>query len=184
MSADNEGEVFDVVDESNSVIGQELRRVVHAKGILHRAVYCFVFNSAGELLLQRRAPEKKIGGNCWDLSCAEHLQPGEPYKQAAQRGLQEELGIAAPITSGPLGPNHLRETREAGLIDREFVESYRLDNYDGPVQVDPTEVAEAKFFPLVEIHKLASEAPQTFTPWFLDEAKLVGVLQQREAALC
>mmetsp|Transcript_12034 Transcript_12034/g.30886 ORF Transcript_12034/g.30886 Transcript_12034/m.30886 type:complete len:185 (-) Transcript_12034:89-643(-) len=183
MAADNQEEVFDVVDEENRVTGQELRKVVHQQGILHRAVYCFVFNSAGELLLQRRVPEKKIGGNCWDLSCAEHLQPGEPYKQGAQRGLQEELGITAPITAGPLGPNHLAEVREAGLIDREFVESYRLDSYDGPVQVDPAEVAEARFFPLPEVRRMVAEEPGAFTPWFHREAKLLGLLQEPAAAL-
>ena len=56
-AADNEEELFDVVDEHNRVTGQERRSVVHARGLKHRAVYCFVFNNKGELLLQQRSPQ-------------------------------------------------------------------------------------------------------------------------------
>ena len=56
-AADNEEELFDVVDDHNRVTGQERRSVVHARGLKHRAVYCFVFNTRGELLLQQRSPQ-------------------------------------------------------------------------------------------------------------------------------
>lgn len=52
-------------------------------GLLHRAVYVWVFNSEGALLVQRRSPAKRIGPGQWDLSVAEHLQPGETYLQAS-----------------------------------------------------------------------------------------------------
>ena len=54
-AADKEEELFDIVDDSNCVIGQERRSVVHARGLKHRAVYCFVFNTEGALLLQQRS---------------------------------------------------------------------------------------------------------------------------------
>ena len=48
-------EFFDVVDERDRVIGRAPRSEVHARGWLHRAVHIFVFNSRGELLVQRRS---------------------------------------------------------------------------------------------------------------------------------
>lgn len=57
MPADQHDELFEIVDESNQVIGTEKRGVVHATGLLHRAVYCFVFNTTGELLLQQRSAQ-------------------------------------------------------------------------------------------------------------------------------
>ncbi len=57
MPADKEDEVFEVVDANNNVIGTERRGVVHKTGLLHRAVYCFVFNDAGQLLIQQRSDE-------------------------------------------------------------------------------------------------------------------------------
>ena len=49
--------------------------------------------------------------------------------QAAARGLREELGIEvdASLLAGPLVPPHLRELHspEVGVLDREFVTSFR-----------------------------------------------------------
>mmetsp|Transcript_22086 Transcript_22086/g.61308 ORF Transcript_22086/g.61308 Transcript_22086/m.61308 type:complete len:193 (+) Transcript_22086:210-788(+) len=183
MAADNEGELFDIVDKNNVVIGQEPRAKVHALGLLHRAVYCFVWNSQGELLIQQRSPKKKIGPGKWDLSCAEHLQPGETFLQGAQRGLLEELNISAAITSGPLAPTHQREHREGeSFVDREFVESYCLEGYDGPFTCDPAEVADAKFVTMLELKEMFRERPDDFTPWFRDEIGLLGWLSTPSGA--
>ena len=55
QSADNQSELLEVVDENNAVKGVECRRAVHEKGLLHRAVYCWVFRPGGFVLLQQRA---------------------------------------------------------------------------------------------------------------------------------
>lgn len=81
MVAEDEKEVFEIVNESNQVIGREYRSICHERGLTHRAVYCFVFNAEGKLLVQQRSAAKKIGPLQWDLSVAEHLTPGETYKE-------------------------------------------------------------------------------------------------------
>lgn len=57
MPADKDDELFEIVDDTNQVIGTERRGIVHRTGLLHRAVYCFVFNSQGEVLLQQRSAQ-------------------------------------------------------------------------------------------------------------------------------
>ena len=57
LTADNEEELFDIVNDSNEVVGQEKRSIVHAEGLKHRAVYCFVFDEQGKLLMQQRSPK-------------------------------------------------------------------------------------------------------------------------------
>jgi hypothetical protein len=76
-AAEPEAEVLEIVDDGCAVIGRELRGEIHRRGLLHRAVYVWVFDGAGRLLIQRRAWEKKIGPGQWDLSAAEHLSIGE-----------------------------------------------------------------------------------------------------------
>lgn len=50
------------------------------------AVYVFVFDDKGRLLIQRRSDAKKIGPGQWDLSVAEHLsQGGAGSQQHAQQ---------------------------------------------------------------------------------------------------
>lgn len=66
MPADEADEIFEVVDEHNQVIGTELRKVVHQTGLLHRSVYCFVFNPDGQLLIQQRAARcRALGVDRW-----------------------------------------------------------------------------------------------------------------------
>ena len=51
-------EIFDVVNERDEVVGQAARREVHRRGLLHRAVHVLVFNSRGEVFLQKRSMKK------------------------------------------------------------------------------------------------------------------------------
>ncbi|CAL8468916.1 g8457 [Coccomyxa elongata] len=184
-SADKDEELFDIVDEQNNVIGQERRNIVHAQGIKHRAVYCFVFNSKGQLLLQQRSAKKKIGPLQWDLSIAEHLEPGEEYRQAAARGLREELGInvEAAQLAGPLVPVHLRELRlpEKGVRDCEFVTSFRLDGWEGTVVADPAEVHAWRFVSIGDVRRDMQESPDSFTAWFRDELHAVKYFSDGES---
>ncbi|KAL4449380.1 hypothetical protein ABPG77_007024 [Micractinium sp. CCAP 211/92] len=168
--ADKE-EYFDLVDEEDRVIGQELRSVVHRKGLLHRAVYVWVFRPDGRLLIQQRSPDKKIGPSQWDLSVAEHLQPGESFLQGAARGLSEELGISVPTSelAGPLAPTHRRELHARDFHDVELVQSFRLEGYSGEVQLDEAEVAAVEWVALSELRRRAEAQPGQFTQWFLDE---------------
>lgn len=102
-------------------------RHAECAGLLHRAVYCWVFAPDGRLLVQRRSPHKKIGAGQLDLSVAEHLQPGEDYRRGAARGLAEELGIQVADSElrGPLAPTHRRELHQGSFHDVELVQSFR-----------------------------------------------------------
>jgi hypothetical protein len=84
-------EHFDIVDESGVPTGvRRPRSVVHAEGLLHRAVHIWLLAPAtGELLLQRRAAVKDSWPDRWDISCAGHLSAGDEYLGAAQRELLE-----------------------------------------------------------------------------------------------
>lgn len=176
-------EIFDLVDDSGNIIGSEKRAIVHANGLLHRAVYVWVFNSSGHLLIQQRSPLKSIGPNLWDLSVAEHLTQGETYIQAAVRGLSEELGIhnISPDTLlGPLGPprrqelHHLVDSKDGSGIRKEFhdvelVQSYMLLNYDGEVSLDDGEVSDTKWIGIEELRKEVEMHGDQYSPWMIAE---------------
>lgn len=103
-------EYLDIVDENDNVIGKDLRDNIYAKGLDHdiRVINIFVFNSAGKLLLPKRAMNRRIFPGCFDFSCGEHVVSGEDYYQAAKRGLEEELGIKSVelIELGKLTPKN------------------------------------------------------------------------------
>ncbi len=90
------GEMLDVVNDNDEVVGVLPRSVVWENGLQHnvRGVDIFLINERGEVLLQTRSLKKKYWPGGYDYSCGESLQSGEKYGDAVKRGLSEELGFA------------------------------------------------------------------------------------------
>jgi len=68
-----------VVDENDNVIGSEEKEVALHNGLIRRVVRIFVFNSKGELYLQRRSAGMVTYPNTWDQSAGGHVDVGETY---------------------------------------------------------------------------------------------------------
>jgi isopentenyl-diphosphate delta-isomerase len=86
-----------LVDSNDSPVGEAEKIQAHLNGLLHRAFSVFIFNSAGEMLLQQRAMNKYHSGGLWTNACCSHPEPGEDTAAAAQRRLQEEMGFTVPV---------------------------------------------------------------------------------------
>lgn len=89
-------EIFDIVNEHDRVTGQATRAEVHRLKLRHRAVHILLFNSRGELLIQKRSAAKDSFPGCYDSSASGHLDSGEDYDACAYRELREELGLNLP----------------------------------------------------------------------------------------
>ncbi len=159
-------EILEIVDEKNNVIGQAARLECYKKGLLHRAINVFVFNSKEEVFLQRRSKKKFGFPLFWDLSCSEHVKPGESFKKAAKRGLKEELGIQAePEEIIPI--HRIDNTDEKKrYLDSELMVTFKVI-FDGKFKLDPKEVSDGKFFNIKEF-------PTPLTPWFKEDWKLLN----------
>jgi isopentenyl-diphosphate delta-isomerase len=64
---------------------------------LHRAFSLFVFNAAGDLLIQQRAASKRLWPLYWSNSCCSHPRSDETMERAIERRLFEELGLRCPL---------------------------------------------------------------------------------------
>jgi 16S rRNA (adenine1518-N6/adenine1519-N6)-dimethyltransferase len=156
-------EVFDVVDENDQVIRQELRRVVHAENLLHRAIHLFVFNEAGDLFLQLRSHLKDKMPERWDSSAAGHVDAGEDYLTAAVREIGEELGIKT--TADRL---HLEFTLPGGPgTGYEFVHLFSL-TWSNPLQWPAAEIETGEWFSPAIIDHWTSQRPEDFADGFLE----------------
>ena len=63
---DNQDEMFPVVDEEGNILGAISRGEAHnGSKVLHPVVHLHVFNSKGELYLQKRPAWKDIQPNKW-----------------------------------------------------------------------------------------------------------------------
>src|SRR5579859_7683930 len=125
-------DIFDIVNERDEVIGRKPRSEVHARGLLHRAVHVLVFNSRGEIFLQKRSMLKDRQPGVWDSSCSGHVDSGETYDETAVRELQEEIGLKInSAAKAPLPFKKLFKIDACEETDAEFVWVYRCEN-DGP----------------------------------------------------
>ena len=151
-------EIFDVVDENDNVIGQAPRSEVHARGLLHRAASVFVFNSRGQLLLQKRSAAKDEFPGCWTSSASGHLGAGESYDQCAPREMQEEIGIDAPL-------EYLHKFAAGPNTANEHTVLYRAVTDDVP-QIDPDEIELVRYYSLDDVAAMIAADPTAFTPPF------------------
>lgn len=104
MQKDNSGEIFPVVDAEGRVIGSATRGECHGGSmLLHPVVHLHLFNTRGELFLQKRPEWKDIQPGRWDTAVGGHIDFGEDTLSALRREVREEIGITdfnpLPVTS-------------------------------------------------------------------------------------
>ena len=92
-------EIVGIVDEQNNVLGAVPRSEMRAKRLPHRSTYILVFNSQGQLYIQKRTMTKDVFPGYYDLATGGVVLAGESYEVGAVRELEEEMGIQdVPLT--------------------------------------------------------------------------------------
>ena len=154
-------DIFDVVNEWDEVIGRKPRREVHRLGLLHRAVHVLVFNSRGQIFLQKRSMKKDRQPGLWDSSASGHVDSGEDYDTTAVREVWEEIGLRLVKT-----PTRLFKIDACEETDQEFVWVYRCEN-EGPFELNREEIEKGDWFSPEEVTGWTEKKPQEFASAFL-----------------
>lgn len=147
---DNPNEIFDVVNESDRVIGQISRREAHKNsGIIHRSVGIGILNAHGEMFLQKRSSTKDTEPGKWTISCSGHVSVGQYYLETAHRELLEELGIDIKV-------HPVKKILCRYPFETEMTYFYKAYN-DGPFTLNRDEISEGRFFDQREIYNSLKE---------------------------
>lgn len=157
---DNKEEMFPIVDEEGNITGSATRGECHnGSKMLHPVVHLHVFNSKGELYLQKRPEWKDIQPGKWDTAVGGHVDLGENVEQALRREVREELGIT------DFTPERLLQYVFESDRERELVFVHKTI-YDG--SVTPSEELDGgRFWSMEEIEQNISKG--IFTPNFESE---------------
>ena len=149
-------EIFDVVNDRDEVVDHKPRSEVHRLGLMHRAVHVLVFNSRGEVFLQKRSMSKDRQPGLWDSSASGHLDRGEDYDACAVREVREEIGLVLPAP-----PQRLFKLPASLETDQEHVWIYRC-TAEGPFTLHPEEIETGGWFPPEAITRWMKDKPEEF----------------------
>jgi len=175
----SEDEELILVNGDDEVTGYASKAACHnGDGLLHRAFSLFLFNEAGELLLQQRAAQKRLWPGYWSNSCCSHPRRGESLGVATQRRLQDELNVSASLEK------LYHFCYQAGYGDagseNELCHVF-LGRMDDAIRPNDSEIAAIRFVRAVDLDAELGDYPERFTPWFKQEWRTLN--EEFQAAL-
>ena len=142
-------EMWDIYDENRVKTGRTMARgQALAPGEKHLVVSVCLFNRKGEMLIQRRHPDKRDWPGVWDLSAGGSAVAGDDSRTAAERETFEELGLKLDLSGvrPVLTVNCEDRFHDYWLIEREVdVEELTLQ---------PEEVTQARWASREEILRM------------------------------
>lgn len=152
-----------LVDENDTEIGVMEKLRAHQEAKLHRAISVVVFNTDGEMLLQRRAGHKYHSPLLWTNACCTHPAPDEPVSDAGVRRLKEEMGLSCSLT---YAFNFIYKAELGnGLTEYEFDHVFYGFTNDVP-SINEDEVCAFKYISMSDLKNDLNEYPDHYTVWF------------------
>jgi isopentenyl-diphosphate delta-isomerase len=138
---------------------------VHRRGLRHPAISVFVMDG-DRTLIQRRALSKYHTPGLWANAVCTHPHWGEDMSAAAQRRLQEELGITG-LTLVPRDRVEYRAEVGGGLIEHEVVSLFTAETDAAALahSPNPGEVMDVRWVALDALRAEIAAEPDAFTPW-------------------
>lgn len=154
-----------LVNERDEVIGSMDKIEAHrGTAQRHRAISVFLWNSNGELLMQRRSAQKIVGAGLWANTCCGNVRPNEDYLACALRRLREELGIEYQDILTPLDKFEYSVRCNNDFSEWEIDQIF-WGEYNGPILPVPAEVQEYAWENTRLIEERVHQQESLFVPW-------------------
>lgn len=164
-----------IVDDNDIPTGQyEDKGECHfGTGIHHRAFVVLLENSKGDVLLQFR---KHIRWDkFWDLTAISHVlhlaDHDETYEEAANRSLNEEMGISGVSLKKIGGFNYFAKYHSH--CENEYC-AVLVGTFDGEVLPNPEVIYEYKWMAKNAFIKNVEKNPEQYTPWTIEAVKIIS----------
>jgi isopentenyl-diphosphate delta-isomerase type 1 len=163
-----------LVDENDNEIGEAEKIKAHQDGLLHRAFSIAIYRQESghiEYLLQKRNKYKYHSGGLWANACCGHPRPNEELSSAANRRLQEEMGLEAKLTK--VGVYKYKAEVGNNLIEHEMDHIFIGQWQGGSINPAPEEIEEYCWLTAEEINERLIQRPNNFAAWFAGVHKVV-----------
>jgi isopentenyl-diphosphate delta-isomerase len=156
-------EFLDVITKDDVVIGKETRKKIHQSGFWHRGAHVFLFDTDGRMLIQKRSANRASNPLRLDCSVSEHVQSGESYRDAAARGMKEELGMEGVVLK-----QLVKFRMNYGLNDNEISVIYEGKIGTAKIIFDKVEIEQIFYMGMDEIKEKTQTEPELFCDWFVE----------------
>ncbi|REC51132.1 MULTISPECIES: isopentenyl-diphosphate Delta-isomerase [Chryseobacterium] len=152
-----------LVNPEDKVLGLMEKQQAHINGLLHRAFSVFLFNSNGEMLLQKRASGKYHSPLKWTNAVCSHPRNEETYLEGAKRRVKEELGIDVELSEKF---NFIYKADVGNGLWEHELDHVFTGTFEGEFYLNKEEVEEVRYISLENLNQEISENPDNFTEWF------------------
>lgn len=151
-----------LVDVTDRQQGLDSKTNIHTRALLHRAFSIMIYNSKGELLIQKRADSKYHSAGLWANSCCGHPKNKEDTKVAAQRRLYEELGFTCNLSK----VTELSYSLSLGddMYENEYTHVF-AGQYDGDILPNPAELSNIKWIKPELLKQNCDLHPERYSKW-------------------
>ena len=143
----------------------------------HLIVHVCIFNTAGQMLIQKRAHRKRAWPDLWDISAGGSAVAGEDSFQAAERETKEELGLLIDLSDQR---PHFSINYSRGFDDFYAV----IRDVDlNTLTLQESEVAQVRWATLREVREMERE--HTFVPYFPGVIEMIWQVRDNyDGAIC
>lgn len=154
-------ELLDEVNEKNELTGNSYeRKYMHENNICHRHVSAWIMNGNGEILMQRRAYEKKKNPGKW-AKTGGHVDSGESPETSIRREIFEEIGLDIPEKNINVLDVFKSKNPNESYFSYNFL--FLTDKLENEFSLQKEEVAEVRYFTIEELEKNKAEKNEEFT---------------------
>ncbi|GAA1470260.1 isopentenyl-diphosphate Delta-isomerase [Microbacterium thalassium] len=170
-----------LLDEDGRAIGTAPKSSVHGTDTaLHLAFSCHVVNDAGQVLVTRRALDKKTWPGVWSNSFCGHPRPAEPVIAAVRRRAEFELGLTLTDIELALPLFRYRAVDATGIVEHEVCPVYTARTDQEPT-LNPLEVVDAKWVDPADLAASLTTTPWAFSPWLVLQAEQLRLFEPAAA---
>lgn len=172
-------EMIDILNSDGTPAGYSRGRTeVHAKGLWHRTVHIWAFDTHGRIVFQLRSHLKENNPNLLDTSCAGHISAGDNSRNAAIRELREEMGVEKRVDDLEylFEATHENVLNNGTYFDNEYYDTYKItltDEESEHLVPQPGEVDDFIWMTPAEFLEKHAQNPEKF----VDHPKDYGWIQ-------
>lgn len=167
-------EKLEIVNENDEIIGLELRKIVHQKGLLHREIHIWFMTPNGEIIFQHRAKDKDTYPDKLDATVGGHVDPGMSYDETAIKEGKEETGIDLDLSKLKVVKKmHKQIYDEATKLTNNTIRTQYVYLFDGDINDLKVEAGKAVGFEAWKIDSLSTLSKE-------DQYKFIPIILSKE----